>query len=161
DVRQNDWYRVAEGKGVWVLHELRRLLGEKKFPEVMDSFGRDHAGKEVTSAEFQAHVERAAGHRLHGFFDFWLREPGLPPALRLGRAACSPVKNEGPKAQWQVDGEFFRDGPGPRTVVDVTVETEKGEVTKRFDVEGPQTAFSVHTSDRPVRVVVDKYGSTA
>jgi hypothetical protein len=46
-------------------------------------------------------------------------------------------------------------------VVEVTVETAKGEKTKAFKVEGPRTAFTVETGQRPQRVVVDKYSTTA
>src|SRR5262249_45246659 len=56
DVARNDWYRVASGKGVLFLHELRRLLGRGPFEKMMDSFGREQAGKEISSEQFQAHA---------------------------------------------------------------------------------------------------------
>src|SRR5207248_2505898 len=78
DLTKSDWYRLAEGKGVLVLHELRQLLGTDAFLKMMESFGRDNAGKEVTSEQFQKHAERATGKSLQAFFDYWLRQPGLP-----------------------------------------------------------------------------------
>src|SRR5262249_40351998 len=82
-INQRHWFDVAEGKGALVLQELRQLLGDASFEQMMDSFGRDHAGKEVTSAEFQMHAERQAGKPLREFFDYWLQQPGLP-TLGLG-----------------------------------------------------------------------------
>src|SRR5262249_44607961 len=58
---QDYWYRLAAGKGLWVLQELRQLLGDDAFDEIMDKFGRINAGEEVTTDQFRAHVERAAG----------------------------------------------------------------------------------------------------
>src|SRR5206468_3954871 len=48
----DDWYRIASGKGFLALHELHQILGDPLFEDTMDAFGRDHAGKETTSAEF-------------------------------------------------------------------------------------------------------------
>jgi hypothetical protein len=76
DLTHDEWYRLASGKGVLVLRALRHFLGDPLFEETMDSFGRAHAGKKVTTAEFQAHVEKAAGKSLAGFFDRWVRQPG-------------------------------------------------------------------------------------
>src|SRR5205085_1395102 len=88
EVHRDDWYRVASGKGVWLLHELRGVLGDEAFEQAMDSFGRAHAGKAVTTDEFQAHVEKAAGKRLTAFFDSWLKRPGLPQRW-LGSAGAA------------------------------------------------------------------------
>src|SRR5207253_752689 len=49
-VRRSDadgrWYRQAVGKGVCVLHELRRTLTPGVFDAAMDRFGQRFAGKE-------------------------------------------------------------------------------------------------------------------
>jgi hypothetical protein len=154
DVSRDDWYRVAAGKGVWLLHELRQQLGEKTFEEMMESFGKEHAGKEVTAAQFQAHVEKAAGKPLGAFFDHWLKEPGLP-ILRLNEAKVTE------KHGFTVEGEVSCEWQRPDSV-DVTVETAKGEVTKTVKVEPKGSArFVIETKDRPRRVIVDKYCRTA
>jgi hypothetical protein len=78
DWGRNEWYQLTSGKGVLLLHELRRELGDKVFEEAMDSFGKAHAGQKVETADFQEHMERAAGKNLGGFFLRWWKEPGLP-----------------------------------------------------------------------------------
>lgn len=72
DWASDDWYRIAAGKGVLLLAELRRQLGAEKFDKAMDDFGRAHAGQEVATGEFQDFVERAAGKSLAASFDPWL-----------------------------------------------------------------------------------------
>jgi hypothetical protein len=78
DWASKDWYGLASGKGVLLLHELRHELGDKVFEEAMDSFGRKHAGKKVATAGFQEHMEKAANKDLGGFFQRWWKQPGLP-----------------------------------------------------------------------------------
>jgi hypothetical protein len=155
DLTQSDWYGVAAGKGVLVLHELRRYLGPAVFEEAMDSFGRQHAGQEVTAAEFQAHLEGATGKRLNAFFDYWLQQPGLP-AIQLDKVTLAPNGNG-----YKVEGEILREDRAPRTTVDVRVITGKGEETKTIVLDSPHTPFTFATTDRPQRLVVDKYGDTA
>jgi hypothetical protein len=78
DLRENDWYRVAQGKGVLLLHTLRTRLGADIFDKMMDDFGTANAGKPVSTAEFIAAAEKAAGKSLAAFFDEWLNRTGLP-----------------------------------------------------------------------------------
>lgn len=92
-LRDDAWYRVASGKGVLLLHELRRRLGDERFLALMDAFGREHAGKPTSSAEFRATVEKVPGVNLDGFFEAWLGERGLPSAIPEGRCdalRCGP-----------------------------------------------------------------------
>jgi hypothetical protein len=149
DVRQNDWYRVAAGKGVWLLHDLRTRMGPEKFDAMMDAFGRENAGKPVSTSQFRAHVEKAAGKSYADFFERWLNQPGLP-ALKVVKAAVTPG-SEG-KVEVRLEGGY------PGMVVPVTLETDKGEVTRCVTLEGTSGGVTFETKDRPARVVVDKYG---
>jgi hypothetical protein len=163
-VAQADWYRVASGRGVWLVHELRRVLkDDNAFEELMDSFGREHAGKAVTTADFQEHVEKKTGRPWRAFFDVWLHQTGLP-RLRLADVRAVPhgvLAVEEDHRGFQVTGSVFREGPAAPTVVDVTVETGDGEVTQSVELTGEHASFSVTTEARPRRVIVDKYGQTA
>jgi hypothetical protein len=151
---QSDWYGVAAGKGVLVLHELRRLLGPAAFEQAMDSFGRQCAGKEVTSAQFQAHLEQATGKPLGAFFAYWLQQPGLP-RIQLGKVTVAPGGSG-----YKIEGEVLREAQAPRTSVDITVTTTKGEETKTIALQSPQTPFTITTTDQPLRLILDKYGDT-
>jgi len=81
---RDDWHRIASGKGVLLLHELRQQVGNEEFQKQMEAFGRQHAGKEVASQQFQEHMEKSAGKKLNGFFDRWLNQTGLPTGSEAG-----------------------------------------------------------------------------
>ncbi len=157
ELARDEWYRVAAGKGVLVLHELRRLLGDKDFFAVMDAFGREHAGKEVTAAEFQAHVEKAAGKKVAGFFDYWQKETGLPVVKFVNKPVVEPLAAAEGKRKYRVTGELMRDGRTPPMVVDLTFETDTGDVTKRVELgDQERLPYEFEIDAFPKRVVLDK-----
>jgi hypothetical protein len=82
DLRRDEWFRIASGKGVLLLHALRQKLGAPSFDEMMTRFGKENAGKPVTSAAFRTCVENALEKPLDDLFDAWLDRPGLPATMR-------------------------------------------------------------------------------
>ncbi|MHB1425672.1 MAG: C45 family autoproteolytic acyltransferase/hydrolase [Gemmataceae bacterium] len=155
ELRQNDWYRVAAGKGVWLLHSLRRQMGAKEFDAMMDVFGREHAGKPINAEQFRKHVEKQIGKSRADFFDAWLKQTGLPHYQIAVPSSSSTSKG------YDVAVEVRRDKDGPQTALDVTVETAKGEVTRELHIDGTTGRLVVETHETPLRVVLDKYGQAA
>ena len=165
DTKKDEWYRIASGKGVLLLDELRRLVGEKSFEGIMESFGRDYAGKPVSATQFQEHAEKVSRRSLKKFFESWVQEDGLP---------LIPLVN---RPQFTIDRSTdtycgfleIRDGFGANfkspatdewllTPLDVTVETSKGETTKRLWINGSgKYRLDTGTTDQPRRLVLEKY----
>lgn len=156
---EDEWYRIASGKGVLLLHELRRLLGDKEFTSLMDAFGKEHAGKEVTAAQFRAHVEKGRGKELGDFFDFWLNESGMR-ILALGGDVKREAAGKGHRVIGEVGGncQFL---PG---VIEVTLETDQGEESTTIRLErAPERVsarFDLKTESPLRRIVINKYGGT-
>jgi hypothetical protein len=78
DVRQDEWYKVASGKGVLFLHALRQHIGAERFDEIMDEFGRTFAGKPVRTKEFLNFVESRSKKPIADLAKTWLEGTGLP-----------------------------------------------------------------------------------
>jgi Phospholipase B/S-layer like family, C-terminal region len=152
--RDENWYRVAAGKGVMTLHSLRDLIGAKDFDRLMDEFGRQNAGKQVTTAQFQSYLEAGTGKNLKSFFDRWLNYPGLP-RLELLK---SQVRKDG--QEWIVNVTIRRNKDSASWIVPVTVETSEGEVSGSIKLEKLQNSIELRSSHKPLRVFVDKYGLT-
>jgi hypothetical protein len=72
DLRSDEWYDIASGKGVLILSELRSILGEPRFDIFMDEFGCTHAGHAVSSATFFDAAEKALGKPLGDLRNAWL-----------------------------------------------------------------------------------------
>ena len=74
----DEWYAVAAGKGTLLLAELRARLGDPKFLELMDGFGRAHAGRKVTTQQFRQAVAALKVPAMDTeFFDRWLEKGSL------------------------------------------------------------------------------------
>ena len=74
DPADGDWYRIAAGKGVMLLAELRRQIGSEKFIQCLDEFGQAHAGQQVTTEQFRTHLKAFAGAEATAIFDRWQTE---------------------------------------------------------------------------------------
>lgn len=55
---RSKFVRSETARGVFRLDGLRRTLGDHRFIELMDEFGRDHAGKKVSGDEFVSFIEQ-------------------------------------------------------------------------------------------------------
>jgi hypothetical protein len=84
DPQCGDWLDLASGKGILLLAELRKQMGGEKFDDMMDAFGRANAGKEVTTAQFREHAEKACGKPLASLFDPYLTGQGRSDSLPKG-----------------------------------------------------------------------------
>lgn len=153
--RDENWFRVASGKGVLLLHSLRGIIGAEVFDQLMDRFGRAHAGQEITVALFQSFMEEGTGKRLATFFDRWLQQPGLPH-LELRNV---DVRQKG--KQWISTVTVARNKTSGALTVPITVETSRGETTALARLEQEQASVQVLSPEKPLRIYADKYGWTA
>lgn len=68
-------------KGSWVLHMLRRELGDSVFHKSIRDYYAAYGGKNADTRDFQEIVERNAGKILGYFFNQWLYRPVNPHLL--------------------------------------------------------------------------------
>ncbi|HEV3117536.1 MAG TPA: M1 family aminopeptidase, partial [Gemmataceae bacterium] len=154
-IGQSDWYHVAAGKGVLLLHALRRLVGASVFDDAMDSFGRAHAGKPVTVAEFVAHMQAKTGKNLGDFFEYWLTDTGIP------KYSISQAKVTAHGKGYLVEGKLARTCVAPEADLPLTIETSAGEEVKMIPMTSAHPTFAFEVSHRPLRLVLDKHNTLA
>ena len=65
-------------KGAWVLHMLRRELGDEVFWQGMKSYYEKFRDKNALTKDFQKEMENAGKKDLTGFFNQWLFVAGQP-----------------------------------------------------------------------------------
>ncbi len=65
-------------KGSWVLHQLRKVIGDEAFFATLLNYATEHAGGNVTTPDFRRAAEEASGMPLAWFFDQWIYGPGHP-----------------------------------------------------------------------------------
>ena len=65
-------------KGGWILHMLRRQLGDSAFHKSIKTYYATYAGKNADTKDLQKIVEKVSGKDLSVFFQQWLYTPGIP-----------------------------------------------------------------------------------
>jgi aminopeptidase N len=65
-------------KGGWVLHMLRRKLGDSLFWKGIQSYYTQYAGKNASTNDFRKAMEASSGQDLQLFFKQWLFTAGQP-----------------------------------------------------------------------------------
>lgn len=70
-------------KGAWVLHQLRHVVGETTFFQILADYRAAYEGSAATTDEFAAVASATYGQDLTWFFDEWVYQVGAP-AYRFG-----------------------------------------------------------------------------
>lgn len=141
---------LANSKGVWVHHMLRRLLGDERFFGVLRDVLTEFAHEDVTLPEVrQLFIEAAPEHDLRTFFAQWLDRTGAPIF----------------DVDWfsKVDGSSLtltltqvQEGEPFSMALDVEVELADGErVVETVEIRERMHTFVVKTPARPVHVHLD------
>jgi aminopeptidase N len=65
-------------KGAWVLHMLRRRLGDEAFFRGLRAYYKAHASSNATTEDLRASLEKASGKDLKEFFTRWVYQSGHP-----------------------------------------------------------------------------------
>ena len=70
--------RLVYEKGGWILHMLRRQMGDEKFQAGIRDYYRRYRDGNTTTDEFRQVMEEHSGLNLAVFFDQWLKRAGVP-----------------------------------------------------------------------------------
>jgi Peptidase family M1 domain len=145
-----EFQSLVTDKGAMILHMLRWVMGDEKYNQAMREFSANFAGRSARLEDFRSIVEKDYGDKLTWFFSQWLDSTGAPEfktkytIYRLGN-------NKGFRSVGQIaqDLDLFR------MPVELKIDTDGKTETKRIDVVGTDSAFSVDTFGRPRRISID------
>ncbi len=141
-------YLVPRIKGTFALHQLRLLLGNEVFFEVMSTTHDRFRGKQMTSEDFIEVAEEVSGKVLAPFVRQWLDRTGLPrpsPSIEVEK-----VKRGG----WDLELTVGQKGPPYRFVTHLEVEVAGERLLRQVTVDG-ENPIRLHFDGRPTRVVFD------
>ncbi len=116
DKAPDPWRPIIYDKGSWILHMLRRRMGDAQFLAMLGELRKRYEFKAVTTEEFREHCAKfvTAGQpdpALESFFDTWVYGTGIPelelktsvrgkaPALKL----TVEVRQSGVPEEFSVD----------------------------------------------------------
>ncbi len=65
-------------KGAWVLHMLRKKIGDDNFFDLLRKYYANYRNKNASTEDFISLAEKISGESLQQFFDHWLYKAGVP-----------------------------------------------------------------------------------
>src|SRR5260370_41522 len=149
------WRVITYGKGTWILHMLRRRMGDDAFFKMLAELRRRYEFKTITTADFRALVREMRPQSLSAaavdaFFENWVYATGIP-ALKLKyavRGVAPAVKLSGTVEQRGVDDDFSIDTP-------VEIQNGKGAPqTIWVRTSGAETPFTANLRQMPTPVSI-------
>ncbi len=132
-------------KGGWVLHMLRREVGDQHFQNILQAYYRQYMGGNADTRDFEAVAEKISGRELTWFFDQWLYRAGIPQ-LEMETSVGN--------------GEFKfyikQKGPVYRFNLEVHIVMEDGELRKEvFEVREALSEFKIPIKGTSVQYTID------
>lgn len=149
------WRVISYGKGTWILHMLRRRMGDDAFFKLLAELRRRYESKSVTSADFMALARelRPAGMApevIDTFFENWVYSTGIPELkLRYSIKGVAPAV--------RLSGTVVQSGAGDDFALDTPVEVQfaKGpSQTIWVRTAGDERNFAANLRQVPVRVLI-------
>ncbi|MEO7922698.1 MAG: M1 family aminopeptidase [Chitinophagaceae bacterium] len=137
-------------KGGWILHMLRRQLGDSVFRRAIQKYYADYAGKNADSDDLRKIFEEVSGKDLKQFFYQWLTIPANP---RLSLEwKYNPTKKNITLTVKQLHPEALFHFP-----LEILVQEKALSMPKRSTITITKSSetFVFPVSSRPVRVEAD------
>ncbi len=113
-------------KGAWVLHQLRHVVGDDAFFDILAAYRQAFEYSAATTADFQQIVENVTGADYDWFFDEWVYDIGAP-SYRYGWRALEAAGL--PYAEIFVEQVQTTDYPLFIMPIDIVVTQGAAEVT--------------------------------
>lgn len=148
-----EYWAETAAKGAAILNMLRNLMGADGFSKLLAGFAADHTWQSISTADFRQAAEKIYGSSLQYFFVQWIESNGAPE-FRLEYT----VFRLGTKG-FRVMGKVSQDLDTFHMPVDLKIETEGNPETKRIDVVGTSSEFSIDTFGKPKSVTIDPNGT--
>ena len=138
-------------KGAWILHMLRRMLGDASFFRGIRRFYSLYAGGNADSADFQRAMEAVSGISLDVFFKQWLTQPGWPDYSLSWHWDPQAGAAEVTVRQQQATGLFD-------ITADFAFEMESGKEVHTLRLTGAEQTHRIPLPSKPLSIELDPGG---
>ncbi|UCH95051.1 MAG: hypothetical protein JSV88_33015 [Candidatus Aminicenantes bacterium] len=139
-------YRIPLIRGTFLLHQLRFLLGNETFSQLMNAVHNRFKEKSMTNRQLISLWEKTAGKPLEPFIMQWLNRKTLPQITLQADA----VKTE---QGWKLNLNIRQKEEPFHFFTTVAVKTEKEEKREKIEVNKAEQSVSFTCKEKPVMVV--------
>lgn len=134
-------------KGGWVLHMLRKELGDSVFWRSIRKYYTTYSGSIADTRDLQKIFENVSGKDLKQFFDQWLYTPGQPELDITWRYVAKESSLYLDIKQLQATAFKFP--------LVLKINTSSGSKKEKVFVDKIDSSFKIKQSEKPVSIVID------
>lgn len=158
-IEPRGWRNITYGKGSWIIHMLRRRMGDERFFAFLGDVMKRYDHQKISTEEFRA---IAAAHlppksedpTLDNFFEQWVYNTGIP-SLKMTwalKGKAGALRVTGTIEQSDVDPDFS-------IFVPVEIQTRGRTITQWIETSGTPATFSIPVALAPAKVALDPHRS--
>lgn len=134
-------------KGGWVLHMLRRELGDSLFQQCVRTFYEGYKFSNALTEDFLNVVESVAGRSFEDFFQQWFYQSGHPVLSASWKKRGKKITVSINQHQKQNLFQF---------PLEVKLKNDKGQsLTETFSIESSSQSFTLHVPFKPTELILD------
>ncbi|HKO78975.1 MAG TPA: M1 family aminopeptidase [Chitinophagaceae bacterium] len=135
-------------KGSWVLHMLRRELGDSVFYKSIKAYYSAYAGKNADTKDLQQIFEKISGKNLSTFFQQWLYTPGVPKLDISWNYLAKEKKLSLTIKQLQKTAFVFP--------LELQLNNTSGDhSTKTINISKPEETIYIPVKEKPIKIILD------
>ncbi len=150
------WRDIVYGKGSWILHMLRKRMGDAAFLKMLGDICREKRFQTLTLRDFQEYASKnmppnGPDRSLEAFFDQWVDNTGIPSFTMT-----TAVKGRAPAVQLVVTVRQAGVDPAAAFQVPVQVQPLRGKGQTYWLTTGEEPAvLTVKLAAPPAKVLLD------
>jgi hypothetical protein len=152
----NAWTSIVYGKGTWIIHMLRRKMGDPQFLKMLAELRKRYEWKTIGTEEFRALCVEflpagSPDKKLEDFFDQWVYGTGIP-TLKLSYSV------QGKPGAYILKGAITQSDASEDLTLLVPVEIQTGRgkpVVKQIRTSSDRVEFSLPVAVANAKAVLD------
>jgi aminopeptidase N len=151
----NAFTAVVYGKGTWILHMLRRRMGDAQFMKMLGELRRRYEWKTIDTEQFRLLCAeflppQSPDPKLENFFDQWVYGTGIP-GLKMSYSV------KGKPGAWKLSGTITQSEVSDdfSVMVPVEIQTGKGKVVRQIRTGSDPVPFSIPVTLANAKAMLD------
>jgi hypothetical protein len=141
-------YYIPKIKGVFLLHQLRLLLGNKDFSKMMNDIHDKYISKNITNDNIIETMEKSTGKNLKPFISQWIGRDDMPDI----KAECKISNNN---KSWNVNLTISQENRPYNLLTSVLIKTNETACYKKIEIKESKQNYSFEVDSEPIEVIIN------
>ncbi|MDQ7818544.1 MAG: C45 family autoproteolytic acyltransferase/hydrolase [Melioribacteraceae bacterium] len=144
-------YQIPRINGTYLLHQLRLLLGNNAFSNMMNKIHSEFKEKNITNEQFIQTAEKSTGKQLRSFIMQWLEREDIPSITINANAVQADDR-------WRLSIEIKQNNSPYKFFTTIGIESGKERIIKLIEVNGSEQKFDFVMNEKPEKIIFN-YGN--